>query len=443
MRNLPYILLRCAVNAEKIKFMNEFGKLEPAHLANIRDDFSKTQKKVLFEEILFLKYIKNENFSLPLFIKDTDLQVFSNGEYNAEDFFHADNAAMVTVPLDNSENNAPPQFFHLWLFKGLNKSIPDDNHLLDETGIIQKDIKIYISRSDDKNEKIFGKSWQLAYKLAERVLTTDSPKNNLAEQWIITGQCSDNSIEKIELGNKLILDIGKKKTWLMPLQNRPGIPQEFSTLNIKFASTLDDAWSHISNKTIKQGDINFWPETIDELHILVGGSIKAPFMPLLFTKTEKVVLWTSEDQKNSKDKADLLKEIISIKFPDIQVETPAELSSYDIQKTEIALLNYFKSIPNKKILFNITSGTKLMGLGAQTVARLYPNVELVYRDFVNKELGEFIHLLYTEFPPYSGTLKINNEIKEQYNWDFLNKNYREEPFDNPNDFIQKLVIYSK
>jgi hypothetical protein len=81
-----------------------------------------------------------------------------------------------------------------------------------------------------------------------------------------------------------------------------------------------------------------------------------------------------------------------------------------------------------------------MALGTQTVARLYPNVQLVYRDFVNKNSGEFTYIDYVEFPPYSGILKPTSCIDSICDWEFLNRTDRDAPYsaNDEMDFINKL-----
>ena len=437
---LSFILTKPAHQASKRKYFRSFGKFNELDSLQLPDTDYAIRKQVIFEELLFAKFLYNKVFDIK-FEYFANFRLF-NSDIPAGIFYSANSVAFVLVPLDNSANNVSPSYMHLWLFDGIDKSSSDHRKFLEGSDIIPDKIKIFLSFSNsDASQKINGKSWQLGYKLAETALKADSKlKQELAVNWIITGTCSEEKVGEINLGNKLDLSL-KNKKWLIPVDNIP----EASALNknnynILSAFSLDDAWSHITGDSSKQGATTKWPVEIDELHILVGGSIKAPFMPLLLTKTNKVVLWTSESQEQSKDKADILKEVVEkVLNNKTEVIIGDELSSYDINKTEKHLLGYFKSKSNLKILFNITSGTRLMGLGAQTVARLYPNVELIYRDFVNKESGEFIHLLYTAFPPYSGKLQTNIEVKERYNWDFLNENEKKKPYKNADDFIEQLA----
>lgn len=438
-----YLISKMAKRAEIKKLLTQFGSFKSADIDKINSELSANQQTVLFEELLLLNYIKAEKITFPeLFFPD--IKPFNLALKSCE-LFSAKAASLVAVPLDNSDNNAPPAFIHLWLFQGLADKISDNRALLDGNEIISAELKVFISCSKPEllKDKINGKSWQLGYKLAEKALIENDQafKQALATNWIITGTCNHEEIGKIKLGNKLDLDL-KKRKWLMPLDNRDDIaPKYEKKLTIRVAATLTDAVSHITGTATKKGTIRYWPKQINELHILVGGSIKAPFMPLLLTSTQKVTLWTSESDTQSKNKAQLLKNIINKQFPNIKVNLGKELSSWDIQKTEQNLLAAFKAKERLKIIFNITSGTRLMAMGAQTVARLYPNVELVYRDYVNKENGEFTHLLYSEFPPYSGKIKPRDADKERfvhYNWEFLNENDHKAPYRNAEDFLEKL-----
>ncbi len=75
-----------------------------------------------------------------------------------------------------------------------------------------------------------------------------------------------------------------------------------------------------------------------------------------------------------------------------------------------------------------------MSYAVQSAARLYPNIELIYKEQGDNEPGSFIHFDYKEFPPYSSFIKANN-IPVNYNWSFLNNR---DNYDSADDFIKLL-----
>jgi len=77
-----------------------------------------------------------------------------------------------------------------------------------------------------------------------------------------------------------------------------------------------------------------------------------------------------------------------------------------------------------------------MSFAVQSIAKQYPNIDLIYRDFTNKNNNEFSIINYREFPPYAGTIK--GEITDkQINIDFL---YNKEQYNNNfKNFLEKLL----
>ena len=113
--------------------------------------------------------------------------------------------------------------------------------------------------------------------------------------------------------------------------------------------------------------------------------------------------------------------------------TKKELNSANIIDSEVTLRNYFDKKSSDNILFNVTSGNRLMSFAVQSLAMLYPNVDLIYRDVTNKKENEFTILNYREFPPYLG--RITGEIIEELSSRFL---YDRELYSDIDEFWGKL-----
>lgn len=68
----------------------------------------------------------------------------------------------------------------------------------------------------------------------------------------------------------------------------------------------------------------------------------------------------------------------------------------------------------------MTSGNRLMSYAVQSLALLYPDIELIYRDFTCPNPHEFARLVYDAFPPCSGKYRGNETAAAcNVNWDFL------------------------
>lgn len=428
---MSYILSEAAKFADRKKLFLEFGKLSSEDVASRSTSLSNNQLEILFEEYLLAKFVLDKELLLPLDLFK-DVIPFSAENLSCNDFFAAENASFAIFPLDSSANNKRPPFAHLWLFEGLDEALPDHRSLLDGNDILNKGTKIFISRSDKLSEKIAGRSWQLAAKMAERALKESDNRKKLPE-WMISGVCSEDAIKRVHLGNKL--DIALQKKWLMPLENKPDIGQKYQHQVIRFADDIESAWSHISRQSHKSGENLDWEEQdYRELHLLVGGIIKANISSAILASVSKIVLWGSDNDELSQTPARHISEVIKTVKPGIDVCTMPALPSVDLCATESRLLAYFSEI-DEKVLFNVTSSNRLMSYAVLSCARLYPNIELIYKEQGDNEPGSFVHFNYNEFPPYSAFLKAG-KIPENYNWQFLNNRER---YTTAEDFLEKLL----
>lgn len=289
-------------------------------------------------------------------------------------------------------------------------------------------------------------SYRLAEILAGKLVKEGTPKQicEAAKNWIVTGEVKEKEkVVSVGLCNKLTLTT--KRKFILPEANHDGLPEaDRIGKTIKFADSVNAAWNHITEAGTKSvPDVEFPPD-IDELHVLVGGNITAQVASIIFSHPKKVFLWHSKD---SQDSAEDIKYVVErymkeFKLPAIEIETKL-LSSKSMAEAEKTLKEHFDVVQNKTVLFNVTSGNRIMSYAVQTIARAYRNVELIYRDIDEPRDDEkyvFTRLIYNEFPPYSG--KIWGKIGKKINFNFLcpqssnkqshTKNYAE-------DFYNKLI----
>lgn len=337
------------------------------------------------------------------------------------------NCACATFPLANKDENEKPEIARVWVVKDLAHK---DNTKQFER--IPKNYGIFFVSLSAWS----GNSCLLALNLAIKAAESDNAeyKRYLSKDWIITGDVNESErIKSVELGKKLSLST--KRTWLIPIENIKQVsPETASNKTIRSADTIEAAWNHITGRGVKSSGEEKWPENIDELHVLVGGNIKAQVASIVLTKCRKIVLWHSESEEHSINPTKQIEYVVKEMFPDALIYIKL-LSSKSMVKAEQTLKDHFKHLSiHKKILFNVTSGNRLMSYAVQTIARLYPNIDLIYRDLDETIQGKFTILNYREFPPYAGSITGKSIIN--VNHEFL---YGRELFQNGKDFLEKIL----
>jgi hypothetical protein len=342
-------------------------------------------------------------------------------------------------------NGKFPVLVRLWIFRGEN--LPDDlnsSQLNEGSDIVKDDYRILLTGRDfritEQKQPIAGKSWQLAYSLAEKALENKYLKRNLAYKWIVTGTVDDNKVGHVDIGNKfLLMQSGQK--WLIPYENirdTAGFSLK-NNVKIRGVDTVSNAVVHITGQGTKNIGEEELVSGIDELHMLVGANIKAQVASILLTQPEKVVLWHSDNVDFSVKHAEMIEKVIEKIIPEIKDNVKKiMISDKSIQDAEKTLFEYFDKNKNSdgKIIFNVTSGNRLMSYAVQTIARLFPKIDLIYRELGEKEPHKFVLLNYREMPPFSGcvTGKLSLEISDM-NESFL---YDKENYTSADDFLTHL-----
>ncbi|MBP5435434.1 hypothetical protein J6Z39_06410 [bacterium] len=288
-----------------------------------------------------------------------------------------------------------------------------------------------------------GDSYKLAEALANKLLESELPERDeyifkAAKNWIVTGDVDENGkVKKVDLGNKL--DLPTKRKFIVPDANYAGISIGALGKTIRFADTVEAAWNHITDQGTKHLEDAEFSGKVDELHVLVGGNIKAQVASIILLKPEKVFLWHSESKDESKTPAEWIA-YVAEKYAGITSEINF-LTSKKIDEAEKALKDHFENISSDKtVVFNVTSGNRLMSFAAQTIANAYRNVELIYRDVDETKNPErkyyFTRLLYNEFPPFSGRIWV--KLDDKINDDFLCSKAKD--YKDGKDFYDKLII---
>lgn len=287
---------------------------------------------------------------------------------------------------------------HVWVIEGLDYRDP----MTAEGGEdFQQGLAIATSHSS-----VSGQSWQLAANLAIRALEANDAegklRRELARNWIATGTVDERQlVGRVELGNKLSLQT--ERNWLLPRDNYGDISPAVGNRRIRFAPDVDSARAVVSGEGIRRGEYgNDWPGQVEAIHVLIGGDIKAALASILYSPVEAPVhLWCSGNEQYSVVPAKALKEILCWLRPKTVVKPPHELSSADMVSAEQSLRRHFQNQwppPETSILFNVTSGNRLMSYAVQSIALQIPNLKLIYRDIDDTEEHRYSMLDYSERP---------------------------------------------
>ena len=308
--------------------------------------------------------------------------------------------------------------------------------------------------SNSWNYENDGHSCRLAETLAEKFLA-DNVHDNIytaAKEWIITGNVDESgNVKKVELGNKLKLTT--KKKFMIPNGNVAGLTDEEKRKEIFSADSLTAAMNLITGKGVKPIVDREFPEEVDELHILVGAALSPQIASIVLVNAKKIVLWHSETSEvNADEVCDIAEQYRGI------VPEKRELSSSSLLEAEASLKRYFNShniSSRTRVIFNFTSGNRLMATAVQSIARLYHNVEMIYRDIDEKDRSReetesrmmiFNVLQYSEFPPLYG--RIYGFVDEKLDVDFLRNAFRIRPkgndgprrtYQDGQDFYDQLI----
>jgi hypothetical protein len=176
--------------------------------------------------------------------------------------------------------------------------------------------------------------------------------------------------------------------------------------SVQFAQTLKSAWNRVCGKGTKDGESCGWPEAEDiELHQLVGGSPGVNIaLPLCFP-VGKVVLWISHSTADSQEPAKLIQEVVS-ELAGVEVVTMDPISHLSLVEAESSLREALKPLldAHRTVIFNVTSGNRLMSYAVQAIARSYPNLWLVYKERDKEDA--FVRIVYEGDYPVTSFLSL-------------------------------------
>ena len=356
------------------------------------------------------------------------------------------NPAVAVFPLDGTDSGTAGQCAHLWLFAQRPSHLTGD-HRSELEGLdawMHRHLPegaVYVVKPP--NRVIAGHSWQLAAHLALRALSAGrrQARQTLAGEWLVTGRVVENAVRSVGIGNKT--DLCDIRRLMRPIQ-----PDEPFARMAHSVGTVEDAWSLISQSGFRKQANETWPKAYF-LHSFVSGAREPVIAAALLTPDiKRLVLWyTTTFEQAAHDICNILGDLM----PNLGCElmpmgttdegqatnNPAKL---DLMAVEALLRKELEPflVRGDTVLFNITQGTRLMGLAPHPLAMHYPNLHLIYRDFDEKAIDVFESIRYPEGPNVATTRRIKADLSRRpaIRWEELAR--RADPKETWNELLARI-----
>lgn len=337
--------------------------------------------------------------------------------------------------------------WRLYLFeKPAGQKWNDHKHFLTGSECIDPRLSVFLINElfEPVSTLIDGKSWQLAYYLAQRILERrknqgiQKIQKTLAFDYLITGAVREGRVESVQIGNKTELLKKNKRRFMLPDGCR-GLDElaELPDNRCHYVKDVDQAWKLISKTGVTQNDVEL-PDSISHLNILVGESCFPVLSVLFLINPEKIVLWCSS---KTREKAELIRDTLD-KIPEISASV--ELRTMDSHDLQQSYQDFREAIDlqenHNSSCISMTGGNRLMGIAAQLVAMEF-NIQLVYRDF-NAQPDTLTVIQFGANNNYeSNDITINRcPVKDLICWDTL---YNKEPSFNSSEDLLKQFYRAK
>ena len=278
---------------------------------------------------------------------------------------------------------------------------------------------LIVVTDDEAPERIEGRSWELGAHLAalacDGLARGDSePALALARDWIVTGAVDPESEDVLQVGmrGKLALaDTTPRRNWLLPASNQATIPPEFESKTagrLHYSIDTGSAWSQITGDGFASGSDFFWDKKplsgVDEFHCLVSNAQGPMLAGFLWSQPKKIVLWTSKfmagkaAQLKSACEKLRITHLTSLGGEGAVVIKPVDDTNLEEIRASFLAHPALGRGGANPVAFNITGGNLLMRLAIMDLARLRPQIHLVYRPEGRKNL-EFVAISHPFLQP--------------------------------------------
>ena len=248
----------------------------------------------------------------------------------------------------------------------------------------------FLADIPDEHKNVVGRSWLAAAHLAALSLPVEAETRlRLARDFLATAEVDPaGRLQSVVVGNKLAAcRNNQNRVWLVAKGDADfqsaltrwdaGKPPQYYEVK-----TIDEAFGHVAGYAIRPGERRDWPKDIVDMHVLVGGSIAAGLVSVLLTRPHRLHLWHTHNDRESYEPACIMKSLLS-RLGGL-ADTPIELHevpSGDAALTEEAIRKTLNATPKSPVLFNVTSGNRLMMYAVDRISHdEHWAVRLIYRD---------------------------------------------------------------
>jgi hypothetical protein len=298
----------------------------------------------------------------------------------------------VSAALFPLASNIFPLLARVWAVEGAD---------LNQSEIHLDGIGTFLQRANDNGVHLYidcgvtptGQSWQLAADLAIKALgarVANETRLALAAEWIITGVVENDSVEPVDIKNKLGAIQDKRRKWLYPSVNQTAFEEANESFKKKkgwfvpsaTAATVTAAFRIVAGYGTRPEQSKAWPLEVKVMHALVGGNIITNLAAALICPPRELHLWHSSHREKSIQPAQNIKSILERQIPSLEGKISLhELPTHDLARAESVLEPLFASVPTEEIIyFNITSSNRMMMMAVDRFARNNPDIKLIYRD---------------------------------------------------------------
>jgi len=322
------------------------------------------------------------------------------------------NSAVAVFPLAGQDE---PGIGHVWVVRGL----PHRDIAQGVESTIPSGYSVCFTAS---HRGWRGTSWQLAGAMA---LAAVSEKPALLKQadllgWVISGCIEGDRITKVAgLSSKGTLPLANKR-WLLPRENAVDEDLKLMRRRLRMVyteSSLRSAIALVSGQGTRCHERNADRIFCDEMHAIIGGAPEPAIAGFLLSTADTLVLWHS---KKSEKIAKLVAEVVQDLLHQAKIDLRF-MPSGSVGQAESAIWRRVMAAADRRIVINVTGGNRLMSYAAHTMAKLFENIVLIYRD-TDAPPHEFLEIVYQQDNPSEGKLACRPYRCADYRWDVLYAN---------------------
>jgi len=335
------------------------------------------------------------------------------------------------IPLE-STGGTDPAFAQLWVFPTSlwPEAASAFKGRLAESGgfalLEQAGFTAALVTGSGNTARIEGRSWELGAALALKATQQGNGATalQLAKDWIVTGSVDRDQILPVGFRDKpRLASIANRRKWLVPAANQATISPGWEAVTagrLYFARDIQSAWAQVTGEGFQGGGDLYWDKPpfagVKEFHAFVSNAQGPILASFLLAQPKKIVLWLSKEMK---EKGLILKEACetlrgtALKCVIDGIET-RNVGHLELQAMRLQLLAdpSIGEGGEVKSLFNITGGNLLMRIALLDIARIRPNLHLVYRPEGSTDLS-FIAISHPHLLPIAGHLHVRGSHTER------------------------------